>query len=180
MFLSKEDETAGLDPPPHAPVNTPVPSLQSAPCQNDGQIVPVIPQKVTPPPPPPPVELLKDQPKYVPGMLALCGACGYLSEDFNKCMRCQRKLPENVKAIPATIRANQKKDPPNQHKTQQVQHQPNPELLQQQQSGTPLQNAAQQQGQSLQQTQTQPGKTSVTPSGKFIIHTEIFICFCLR
>ncbi|CAG9825310.1 unnamed protein product [Phaedon cochleariae] len=48
----------------------------------------------------------KEAPRLVAGMLALCGACGYLSEDFNKCIRCNRKLPDNVKSISATIKAN--------------------------------------------------------------------------
>ncbi|KAJ8910989.1 hypothetical protein NQ315_010818 [Exocentrus adspersus] len=58
------------------------------------------------PPKPPTPEPPKEIPKYVPGMLALCAGCGYLSEDFAKCIRCGRKLPDNVKAIPATIRSN--------------------------------------------------------------------------
>ncbi|KAK9879547.1 hypothetical protein WA026_006617 [Henosepilachna vigintioctopunctata] len=40
-----------------------------------------------------------EQPKYIEGKMAVCGYCGILSDDFNKCMRCKTKLPENVKAI---------------------------------------------------------------------------------
>lgn len=47
-------------------------------------------------------------PKLIEGQLAVCAICGYLSEDFNRCMRCKRKLPENVKAIPA-VNTNGKK-----------------------------------------------------------------------
>lgn len=28
--------------------------------------------------------------------------CGYLSEDFNKCLRCKTKLPEDVKSVSVT------------------------------------------------------------------------------
>lgn len=45
------------------------------------------------------VEIPKDDiPKYIEGMLALCKHCGYMSQDFNKCERCKRKL-DNPKAI---------------------------------------------------------------------------------
>ncbi|CAH1953623.1 unnamed protein product [Acanthoscelides obtectus] len=77
-------------PPPHAPAPLQQPAAVSE-------------QPSTPPKTPSP-EPAKEVPKFVPGMLALCGACGYLSEDFNKCIRCNRKLPDNVKAIPATLR----------------------------------------------------------------------------
>lgn len=40
-------------------------------------------------------------PKLVAGQLALCPICGYLNEDFNRCLRCKRKLPDNVKTIAA-------------------------------------------------------------------------------
>lgn len=98
---------------------------------------------MSPPPPPPPALLQatkqtveihipgpaspeqqdtpKDIPKYVPGMWALCGMCGYLSEDFAKCIRCQRKLPDTVKAIPATVKNGPKREPG-----------PMPQLVQQQ------------------------------------------------
>lgn len=32
--------------------------------------------------------------------------CGYLSEDFNKCLRCKRKLPEDVKSVSVTTTNN--------------------------------------------------------------------------
>lgn len=66
-------------------------------------------------------------------MLALCGACGYLSEDFNKCIRCSRKLPENVKSIPANMKnvpGNPKRDIATLAQAQQIKHQT---MLQQQQ-----------------------------------------------
>ncbi|KAJ8931084.1 hypothetical protein NQ314_016048 [Rhamnusium bicolor] len=44
------------------------------------QVVPELSESPTPEPP-------KELPKFVPGMLALCAACGYLSEDFAKCIR---------------------------------------------------------------------------------------------
>lgn len=40
-----------------------------------------------------------ETPKFVPGYLALCSHCGYLSEEFTKCMRCKRRLPDDVKSI---------------------------------------------------------------------------------
>lgn len=33
-------------------------------------------------------------------MLAVCPFCGMSAVDFNSCLRCKRKLPEDVKAIP--------------------------------------------------------------------------------
>uniref|UniRef100_A0AAR5P600 Ubiquitin-like protease family profile domain-containing protein n=2 Tax=Dendroctonus ponderosae TaxID=77166 RepID=A0AAR5P600_DENPD len=50
-------------------------------------------------------------PKLIPGKLAVCSACGYTGEDFNKCRRCNRKLPDNVKAI-ETIDKNDTNDSP--------------------------------------------------------------------
>lgn len=99
-----------LVPQPTAPQPT-VPQPQTEPQQlppcstSNAQLPPEPPKASTPEPP-------KEVPKYVPGMLALCAGCGYLSEDFSKCIRCGRKLPDNVKAIPATIRSSngQKKD----------------------------------------------------------------------
>lgn len=55
-------------------------------------------EQLKPPTPEPP----KEQPKYIQGMLAVCSNCGYLSEDFNKCLRCKRKLPEDVKSVAAS------------------------------------------------------------------------------
>ncbi|XP_018569684.1 uncharacterized protein LOC108909755 isoform X2 [Anoplophora glabripennis] len=79
---------------------------QMPPSSTPNTQLPPEPPKVPTPEPP------KEVPKFVPGMLALCAGCGYLSEDFAKCIRCGRKLPDNVKAIPATIRSSngQKKD----------------------------------------------------------------------
>ncbi|XP_050509982.1 zinc finger protein 160-like [Diabrotica virgifera virgifera] len=58
-------------------------------------------QKNLPEPPKSPVPPpMKETPKHVKGMLAVCECCGFLSEDFNKCQRCFRKLPDTVKAIP--------------------------------------------------------------------------------
>lgn len=57
------------------------------------QVEPRIVEK--PPSPEPP----KEVPRFVPGRLAVCMHCGYLSEDFNKCLRCKRKLPEDVKSM---------------------------------------------------------------------------------
>lgn len=51
-------------------------------------------------------EQVKEQPKFVPGKLAVCMHCGYLSEDFNKCLRCRRKLPEDVKSVSVTSTNN--------------------------------------------------------------------------
>ncbi|KAJ8985564.1 hypothetical protein NQ317_011524 [Molorchus minor] len=98
--------------PPQVPPLTPStsPTQPQVPSQTQPQQLPPCPalqgpQLPTEPPKPPSPELQKEIPKYVPGMLALCAGCGYLSEDFSKCIRCNRKLPDNVKAIPATIRA---------------------------------------------------------------------------
>lgn len=69
------------------------------------------PEKVQPPVPekePVPPAKEEEQPKYVEGMLALCRYCGYISQDFNRCERCKRKL-DNPKAIPKEI--NNKKNP---------------------------------------------------------------------
>lgn len=106
----------------------------------------------------PPPEPVKDEPKFVPGMLALCGACGYLSEDFNKCMRCQRKLPENVKSITATIRAT------NGQKRESILAQQRTQQLQQQQQSSPAQQQQQQQASSAQQQQQpQPQQLEQSP-----------------
>jgi len=37
--------------------------------------------------------------KRVPGKLAMCKSCGHLSEDLLTCMRCRRKLPDDVKLL---------------------------------------------------------------------------------
>lgn len=51
-------------------------------------------------------EQQKEVPRFVPGKLAVCMHCGYLSEDFNKCLRCRRKLPEDVKSVPSLLSGN--------------------------------------------------------------------------
>lgn len=50
-----------------------------------------------------------EQPKFIEGKMAVCSYCGYLSDDFNKCMRCKTKLPENVKAITANMKKEENK-----------------------------------------------------------------------
>ncbi|XP_060518114.1 uncharacterized protein LOC132696950 [Cylas formicarius] len=51
----------------------------------------------------------KEQPKLVPGKLAVCSYCGYTGEDFNRCARCNRKLPDNVKSIDSPLKNNGQK-----------------------------------------------------------------------
>ncbi|KAK9679974.1 Ulp1 protease family, C-terminal catalytic domain, partial [Popillia japonica] len=75
------------------------------------------------PPKPPTPEPPKEQPKYIHGMLAVCTNCGYLSEDFNKCLRCKRKLPEDVKSIAAGDQSVTKK---NDNKVLQEKPKPSP------------------------------------------------------
>lgn len=195
------EEPGPLQPPPTPPQLPPspppisVPQLQIelpqiqqpqisqptvVPNESQPGLIPVPVRKESPPPEP-----VKDQPKYVPGMLALCGACGYLSEDFNKCMRCQRKLPENVKSITATLRSTngQKRDMilAQQRAQQQLQQQLQQPQAQQpstpQQQQVPQTQAQQTQVQQTQAQQTQPQqsgpKTSVTPTGKNIYHNQI-------
>ncbi|KAF2897296.1 hypothetical protein ILUMI_08881 [Ignelater luminosus] len=52
-----------------------------------------------------------ETPRYVPGLLAVCNHCGYSSENFNRCLRCRFKLPEDVKTRPVlnNNNANNKK-----------------------------------------------------------------------
>eukprot|EP00090_Calanus_glacialis_P044531 TRINITY_DN7950_c0_g1_i1.p1 TRINITY_DN7950_c0_g1~~TRINITY_DN7950_c0_g1_i1.p1 ORF type:complete len:1263 (-),score=483.66 TRINITY_DN7950_c0_g1_i1:324-3560(-) len=38
-------------------------------------------------------------PKRVLGKLAMCKSCGHLSEDLSTCIRCRRKLPDDVKLL---------------------------------------------------------------------------------
>lgn len=52
--------------------------------------------------PEPPKEIIR----LVPGYLALCPHCGYLSEDFNRCQRCRTKMPDEPKAVPTTATMN--------------------------------------------------------------------------
>ncbi|XP_066255314.1 uncharacterized protein [Euwallacea similis] len=81
----------------------PEPELQP-PSQPQSQItsnpLAMHPQPLQEPPKPSTPEL----PKLIPGKLAVCSACGYTGEDFNKCTRCSRKLPENVKSIESSVK----------------------------------------------------------------------------
>lgn len=43
-------------------------------------------------------------------MLAVCSHCGISSIDFNRCLRCKRKLPKDVKSIPMTMGMQEKKE----------------------------------------------------------------------
>lgn len=65
---------------------TPEPDQQvpqaASPSQN-AAVAPTVP--VLPPEPPKPVT--PELPKLIPGRLAVCSACGYTGEDFNKCTR---------------------------------------------------------------------------------------------
>lgn len=78
--------------------------------QSSTSSAPRQPSPIPEPPKPPTPEPPKEQPKYVQGMLAVCSHCGYLSEDFNKCLRCKRKLPEDVKSIAAGDQSITKKN----------------------------------------------------------------------
>lgn len=49
-------------------------------------------------------------PKLVAGQLAVCSACGYLSEDFNRCMRCKRKFVGPIKTMQAPPPGTKKVD----------------------------------------------------------------------
>ncbi|XP_076176267.1 uncharacterized protein LOC143151224 isoform X2 [Ptiloglossa arizonensis] len=51
-----------------------------------------------------------EEPIYVEGMLAVCSHCGISSIDFNRCLRCKRKLPKDVKSIPMTMGMQEKKE----------------------------------------------------------------------
>ncbi|XP_012261070.2 uncharacterized protein LOC105688968 isoform X2 [Athalia rosae] len=52
----------------------------------------------------------QEKPKYVEGKLAVCPNCGISSMDFNRCQRCTRPLPEDVKAISMGIDSQAKKE----------------------------------------------------------------------
>lgn len=71
------------------------------------------PEPPKPPTPEPPKEM---PPKLIPGKLAVCSACGYTGEDFNRCTRCLRKLPDSVRSIdaPAKIDVHKQADMPKQ------------------------------------------------------------------
>nr|XP_031839540.1 uncharacterized protein LOC116430050 isoform X2 [Nomia melanderi] len=51
-----------------------------------------------------------EEPIYFEGMLAVCSHCGISSIDFNRCLRCKRKLPKDVKSIPITMGIHEKKE----------------------------------------------------------------------
>ncbi|XP_012346759.1 uncharacterized protein LOC100866704 isoform X3 [Apis florea] len=51
-----------------------------------------------------------EEPIYIEGMLAVCSHCGISSIDFNRCLRCKRKLPKDVKSIPMTMGMQEKKE----------------------------------------------------------------------
>ncbi|XP_014229529.2 uncharacterized protein LOC106654253 isoform X2 [Trichogramma pretiosum] len=48
--------------------------------------------------------------KYIKGMLAVCPFCGMSASDFNYCMRCKRKLPDDIKSIPISTGTMTKRD----------------------------------------------------------------------
>ncbi|KAG7206518.1 hypothetical protein KM043_003863 [Ampulex compressa] len=51
-----------------------------------------------------------EEPIYIEGMLAVCSHCGISSLDFNRCLRCKTKFPEDVKSIPMTMGMQEKKE----------------------------------------------------------------------
>ncbi|XP_076235982.1 uncharacterized protein LOC143180264 isoform X3 [Calliopsis andreniformis] len=51
-----------------------------------------------------------EEPIYIEGMLAVCSHCGISSIDFNRCLRCKRKLPKDVKSIPMSMGIQEKKE----------------------------------------------------------------------
>nr|XP_033339479.1 sentrin-specific protease 7-like [Megalopta genalis] len=51
-----------------------------------------------------------EEPMCIEGMLAVCSHCGFSSIDFNRCLRCKRKLPKDVKSIPMTMGIHEKKE----------------------------------------------------------------------
>uniref|UniRef100_A0ABD2XM57 Uncharacterized protein n=1 Tax=Trichogramma kaykai TaxID=54128 RepID=A0ABD2XM57_9HYME len=48
--------------------------------------------------------------KYIKGMLAVCPFCGMRAADFNYCMRCKRKLPDDVESTPISTGIKTKKN----------------------------------------------------------------------
>ncbi|XP_034942141.1 uncharacterized protein [Chelonus insularis] len=50
-----------------------------------------------------------EEPKFIDGRLAVCPNCGISSMDFNRCVRCRKKLPSDVKQIPMTVTQQQQK-----------------------------------------------------------------------
>ena len=56
------------------------------------------------------IYIFLQEPIYIEGMLAVCSHCGISSIDFNRCLRCKRKLPKDVKSIPMTMGMQEKKE----------------------------------------------------------------------
>ncbi|XP_017778896.1 PREDICTED: sentrin-specific protease 6-like isoform X2 [Nicrophorus vespilloides] len=77
-----------------------VPSSSAAPLILNSKGSLEIPPKVATPELSAPQE--NETPKYIQGMLAVCTHCGFLSDDFNKCIRCKSKLPDGIKAVPSS------------------------------------------------------------------------------
>ena len=44
--------------------------------------------------------MLLQVPKYIKGLLAMCPFCKMTASDFNYCMRCKSKLPDDVQRLP--------------------------------------------------------------------------------
>ncbi|KAK8741248.1 hypothetical protein OTU49_002576, partial [Cherax quadricarinatus] len=42
-----------------------------------------------------------DKPRYIAGRVAVCSNCGILSEDLNRCQRCNHRLPNSVRTLPS-------------------------------------------------------------------------------
>ncbi|CAL4191374.1 unnamed protein product, partial [Meganyctiphanes norvegica] len=47
------------------------------------------------------LEQQTDEPKFMPGRVAVCINCGILSEDLNRCERCKTRLQNSVRTLPA-------------------------------------------------------------------------------
>ncbi|XP_042230537.1 putative mediator of RNA polymerase II transcription subunit 26 [Homarus americanus] len=43
-----------------------------------------------------------DKPRFIAGRIAVCTNCGILSEDLNRCQRCNRRLPDHVRTVSST------------------------------------------------------------------------------
>lgn len=76
-LIGGAEEEKQETPEPDQQVPQVAPSAQNA--------APALPAAVPPPEPPKPVT--PELPKLIPGRLAVCSACGYTGEDFNKCTR---------------------------------------------------------------------------------------------
>ncbi|KAG7164146.1 hypothetical protein Hamer_G014276, partial [Homarus americanus] len=51
---------------------------------------------------PPIQEQTADKPRFIAGRIAVCTNCGILSEDLNRCQRCNRRLPDHVRTVSST------------------------------------------------------------------------------